>query len=195
MGTLDEHWCSVCRKKLDKEKDVYIEFEVVDAKKKRKFPVSLKQKKLKGNLCSECLEKNPDLKKSVEIMLKAGNPLFTPILKCLNSEECKDHEPTFSRPTLSAINCAHICVIGDKLYCNRSHVGSLILPREKGEVEREKGRIMQELLERFIKDPKIKKLLRITLLLKETLGHVYIPPSSVVEEETKSTLADNSNSN
>jgi len=184
MGTLDEHWCSVCRKKLDKQEDVYLEFEVVAAKKKKKFPISLKKKKLKGNICSECVEKNPELKKSVEIMIKAGNPNFTPAIICMNRDTCADFK---SPEKKQGIDCSHICVIGDNLYCNRSHVGSLKIPREKAEVQREEARVMKSMLEKYIKDPKIKELLNTVLLEKETLQTIYVPPSVVVEDEKTST--------
>lgn len=177
MGTLDEHWCSVCKRRLDKKKDVYVEFEIVDAKKKKKFPISLRKKKLKGNICSECIKKNPELKKAVELMIKAGNPLFTPTVTCLSVGECEN----FEKSNKKGVNCKHIAVIRDKVYCKRSHVGSLKLPREKAEVRREEAQIMIRVLENYVKDPSVKELLKTTLLAKDFF-HFYTPPSAIVEE-------------
>ncbi|MBA7489931.1 hypothetical protein ES702_00465 [subsurface metagenome] len=179
MGTLDEHWCSICKRRLDKKIDVYVEFEIVDAKKKKKFPIKLRKKKLKGNICSDCIEKNPELKKAIELVIKAGNPLFKPKLICGDVDECGDFEPSKTE----GVNCGRICVITDKIYCNRSHVGSLKLPREKAEVRREEGQIMVKMLERYVKDPKVMELMKTTLLKTDLLKGVYIPPSAIVEDK------------
>lgn len=176
MGTLDEHWCTLCKKHLDKKKDKYIEFEVINAEKKGAFPIKLKRKKLKGNICADCLETNPELQKSVAQMIKAGNPLFKPVITC-ESNGCETFEPS----NQAGVSCAHITIIGDKLYCKRSHVGSLILPMEKAEVKREEAQILRKMLDRYIKNPEIKELLKTQLLDKDFLKTLYNPPSAVVD--------------
>lgn len=176
MGTLDEHWCSVCKRSLDKKKDVYVEFEIVDAKKKKKFPISLRKKKLKGNICGDCIKKNPELKKAIELMIKAGNPLFKPDLICRDADECEDFKPSKTK----GVNCEHICVITDKIYCNRSHVGSVKLPREEAEVRREEAQIMQKMIDRYVADPNVKKLMKTMMLKKDFLSNLYVPPTAIV---------------
>ena len=179
MGTLDEHWCNICKRKLDKKKDKYVEFELVNLP----FLAKIKGKKPKGIICEKCVDADPELKKAVELMIKAGNPLFKPIVSCGSSPECE----TFEASKNPNINCVHIAVIGDRLYCKRSHVGSLNLPREKAEVRREEAQIMVKMMEKYIKDPKMQELLKTTLLEKDLLGSVYVPPSAVVEKpETSS---------
>jgi len=178
MGTLDEHWCSMCKRRLDKKKDVYVEFEIVDTEKKKKFPISLHQKKLKGNICSDCIKMNPELKKAIERMLKAGNPLFKPDLICRDADKCENFKPSKTK----GVNCEHIAVIKDKIYCKRSHVGSLKLPREKAEVRREEAQIMMKMLNRYVADPNVKKLMK-TIMLKKDFMNFYSPPSAIVSEE------------
>lgn len=173
MGTLDEHWCSVCKRKLDKKKDKYVEFELINVP----FKAKLKGKKQKGIICEKCVNANSELKKAIDVMIKAGNPLFKPAIRCLSHAECETFEP--ARDT--RINCKHIAVIRDKVYCNRSHVGALTLPREKAEVRREEAQIMMKTLERYVKDPQVRKLLKTQFLAKDFF-HFHLAASSVVEK-------------
>ncbi len=121
MGKIDEHWCNNCKRKLDKKKDKYIEFELVNVKPKKG------KQKAKGIICQECINKEPQLKKSVELMIKAGNPKFEAQVKCLNKQQCEKYEPKYK----TFIDCKHIAVIKGDIYCKRSHPGILKLPREK----------------------------------------------------------------
>lgn len=169
MGTIDEHWCSVCKRKLEKKKDKYVEFELLN--------IRVKGKKKKGNICKNCVDANPELKKAVDIMIKAGNPLFTPIVGCASAMDCE----TFEVSKDSRVRCRHIAVIADTIYCKRSHVGTLKLPREKAEVRREEARILTKTIEKYIKDPNVKKLLNTELVTTDFVKPLHEPPSSVVE--------------
>ena len=173
MGTLDEHWCNVCKKKLDKKKDKYVEFELVNLP----FQDKTKAWKSKGIVCENCVDADHELKKAIELIIKAGNPLFKPIVSCESLPECETYEESKN----TKVNCGHIAVIGDKIYCKRSHVGRLTLPREKAEVRREEAQIMKKMLEEYIKDPDVKKLLKTAVLEKHLLKPIYTPPSVVVE--------------
>lgn len=185
MGTLDTHWCNVCKRTLDKKKDRYVEFELVNQPfmEKVKSKLRLKPKKPKGIICEDCINKNSALKKAVELMVKAGNPLFKAVVTCHSAGKCENFTPSKRK----GVNCTHISVIGDKIYCNRSHVGSLKLPREKAEVRREEGHIVMKMLKKYVKDPKTRKLLNVALLEKDFLQHLYVPPSTVIEKTGVST--------
>ena len=105
--------------------------------------------------------------------------MFKPIISCEAFTECENYEVAKN----PKVNCGHITIIKDKLYCKRSHVGSLKLPREKAEVRREEGQIMVKMLGRYVKNPKVKELLKTTLMKKDLLEGLYIAPSTIVEEE------------
>lgn len=173
MGTLDEHWCNVCKRKLDKNKDKYVEFELVNLP----FSAQIRMKRPKGIVCESCVDGNSELKKAVELMIKAGNPLFRPVVSCESTQECGTYEVSEN----PRINCVHIAVIGDKVYCNRSHVGSLVLPREAAEVRREESQAVLKFMEKYLKSPKMKELLETALLEKDFLKTVYLAPSAIVE--------------
>lgn len=189
MGTIDEHWCNACHLPLDKNKDEYLEFEFVNmpqAKKRRRIGQRLK--KPKGNICTDCIKKSGDLEKAIEEMIKAGNPTFKPTLYCRAAFEdsCEDYSPDLSSPAPPACTnqCAHIAVIGDTLYCKRSHPGKLAIPQEVAEVERLNRQAMIEEFQKAFKDPKIAEYAN-ALFFKKKLDDVYIPPSNVVVEEPK----------
>lgn len=191
MGKIDEHWCNVCKKILDKEKDKYVEFELVNIPLWVKVKRKLKGKKGKGIICEECIEENPELKKAIELMVKAGNPTFQPVIYCNAickppEEQCPDFEPTQLESTYHKHNiqgpCEHIAVIGDTIYCKRSHPGKLSLPQETGELDRFRRQILIEEMQKVIKDPKIMELID-TVMLKKKVEEAWIPPSSIVSDK------------
>jgi len=175
MGTLDEHWCSVCKQKLDKKKDKYVEFELVNAPA---ILTKTKPKKPKGIICQKCIDADPKLKKALELMVKAGNPNFVVSIQCLSKGECEN----FEDPKQSGVNCGHIAMIEDRVYCKRSHPGVVKLPREKAEVERLNRVLLNDYLRKLIKNPWLKKLVDVSSLEKR-IENAYTPPSSVVEEQ------------
>lgn len=126
MGTIDEHWCTLCKKKLDKAKDKYLDFELIHQAAQ---PLVKKWKKPKGLICMECIEKDSKLKELVDAILKAGNPSFLPEITCLSAAVCETHQAS-SKPK---VNCRHIAVTGDTVYCKRSHPGSVKLMVERAE--------------------------------------------------------------
>ncbi len=175
MGTQDEHWCNSCKRSLDKKKDKYVEFELVNEPSifKRKKP-----KKPKGIICQNCIDADPKLKAALELMAKAGNPNFVVSVQCLSTEECENYEQSKQ----SGINCSHIAVLGDRLYCKRSHPGVLHLPQEKAEIERLNRVLLNDYLRNLIKNPRLKELVD-TAHFEKLLENVYTPPSSVIEEQ------------
>jgi hypothetical protein len=146
MGVVDEHWCTLCKKKLDKAKDKYIDFELIHQGAR---PVIKKWKKPKGLICMECVNKDPKLRALVDAILAAGNPPFLVEIFCQSTQVCSTFLPT-SKPN---INCGHISVIGDTVYCKRSHPGNARLMMERSE----KLRLEQETVMRFMRRV-IKKL-------------------------------------
>jgi len=175
MGTEDEHWCNICKHALDKKKDKYVEFELVNA------PLTLvrgKPKKPKGIICQKCIDADPKLKEALELISKAGNPNFILSIQCISCTDCETYEPSKQ----SGINCQHITVIEDKLYCKRSHPGILKLPREKAEVDKLNRRLVLEHIQKFIKDPKVREIMN-TDAIKKQLETIYFPPSSIIEPQ------------
>lgn len=175
MGTQDEHWCNICKRSLEKKKDKYVEFELVNEPSifKRKKP-----KKPKGIICQNCIDADPKLKEALELMVKAGNPNFIVSVQCLSTEKCENYE----EPKQSGVNCPHIAILGDRLYCKRSHPGVFHLPQEKAEVERLKRDLLNEYLRNLLKNPRLKDLVN-TAQFEKMLEHAYLPPSSVIEEQ------------
>jgi hypothetical protein len=176
MGKIDEHWCNSCKRSLDKGKDKYVEFELVNdpsITKDKKKP-----KKSKGIICQQCIDKDPQLKVALELMVKAGNPNFNINIACLSTGECENYEQSKK----SGINCPHIAVLGDEVYCKRSHPGVVHLPQEKAEVERLNRDLLSQYLRKLVKNPRLKELVDVSSFEK-LLKNVYIPPSSVVEEQ------------
>jgi len=173
MGLDDTHWCNSCKRILDKRKDKYIEFELIN----KPSILKKKPKKSKGIICQECIDRDPDLKKALEVVIRAGNPNFTVTVLCSSYGECENFEQSEG-----ATNCKHIAVIEDHLYCKRSHPGILKLPREKAEVKRLKRKFILEELQKLYKDPRISKFLDMTFFEKD-LKDVHIEPSVVVEKK------------
>jgi len=176
MGKTDEHWCNSCKRSLDKSKDKYVEFELVNDPsiiKDKKKP-----KKPKGIICQQCIDKDPQLKDALELMVKAGNPNFNISIACLSKGECENYEQSKQ----SSVDCSHIAVLGDGVYCKRSHPGFVHLPQEKAEVERLNRVLLNEYLRKLVKNPRLKELVDVSSFEK-LLENVYTPPSSVVEEQ------------
>ncbi len=146
MGVTDEHWCSRCRKPLDKEKDRYYDVQALnDPNAKSKCNKDTKEDDKvfsSAILCRECLEKDkvtytdPKTGGVVETTAWAylarfrrrGNPTFKVLLACQSADKCKDYR---NRPN-GFVRCAHIAVNPSGiLYCKRRHPGKVVVPQEK----------------------------------------------------------------
>lgn len=122
MGVHDEHWCSECRKYLDKTKDEYYELEIINADEAK---LEKEGKHARGFLCKECFAKreNKGFASTVEKITKRGNPTFALILICRAQSHCADYKRSAVRK--GAGSCRHIYVLNDKLYCSRRHPGTV----------------------------------------------------------------------
>jgi len=180
MGTIDEHWCTLCKKKLDKAKDKYVDFELIH---KGAAPVIKQWKKPKGLICMECIEKDPKLKECIDAILKAGNPVFIADVSCHSIAVCGTYQPT-SKPH---VNCRHIAVIGDTVYCKRSHPGNVRLAVEKAERQRADQITMVRLLKRVMRNlpPTTRDVA--TNIFTDTLATRWIPPSQVINDVPRAT--------
>jgi hypothetical protein len=148
MGVLDEHWCSKCKKAIDKAKDQYIESE---------FPNS--KKKYKSNrvfFCEKCAKKEKMTVSGKKISVwtffqklrQRGNPKFEVGIHCYSSGVCG----TFEKSKNPRMNCANIAVTPDgKVYCKRNHPGFLTVPQEKALVQTTKIEWHQEVTGNIVK--------------------------------------------
>ena len=127
MGVLDEHWCSSCKKDLDKKKDSYTEINKVNPSKESKK----KGLHTRVFLCDECLkEKGIDGK--IDDLRKHGNPNFAIKVSCASSDICPDYTAKNKK-----VNCKHIYVLNEKVYCGRRHPGSVKLNQDKAMIDQE----------------------------------------------------------
>jgi len=158
MGVTDEHWCSDCGKKLDKRKEKYLEVDWINyhkwKKKQKKTDSVIYEKKIpqdkalhdRAYICQDCLNKYPFIKRVFGKLRMVGNPNFNVIVECKSWSKCKNFEKRNKN-----VNCKHISVINDKLYCKRRHPKFIILPQEKSKISREKLRFIAEYLGEFMK--------------------------------------------
>ncbi|GAJ15446.1 unnamed protein product, partial [marine sediment metagenome] len=159
--------------KLDKAKDKYLDFELIHQAAQ---PVVKKWKKPKGLICMECIEKDPKLKNLVDAILKAGNPTFSPEITCRSAAICQNYEPS-SKPN---VNCRHIAVIGDTVYCKRSHPGSVKLMVERAERVRLERQSTMRLIRRAFKNLPEPARSGAEAMLNEAISGSWQPPSQVV---------------
>lgn len=131
MGVRDEHWCSDCKKELNKSKDQYVEAEFPNDKSPHRAN--------RVFLCKKCAMRSKvkvgGKKVSVWVLFKGlrhrGNPKFEIGIRCFSTSVCETYEPRRGR-----FNCGNIAVTPDgKVYCKRNHPGFVILPQEKAIVE------------------------------------------------------------
>lgn len=132
MGVLDEHWCSKCKKVLDKKTDHYVEINLINQDKKKAKKEGLHTRVM---LCQECLEKEKETSKLVEKLRKHANPNFLCQIYCQSTAECPDFKPRNDK-----VNCEHIYVIDDKVYCGRRHPGATKLNQDKVMVDQKKSK-------------------------------------------------------
>jgi len=174
MGTTDEHWCTLCQRKLDKKKDRYLDFELIHQAAK---PLIKKWKKPKGLICMECVEKDPKLKAVVDSILAAGNPAFVATVFCHSFSVCQTYQPS-SKPN---VNCGHIAVSGDTVYCKRSHPGSLKLMVERAERLKLERKGAAQLLKRAFRNLPEPARQAAESMFAQALGDVWFPPSAVIK--------------
>lgn len=132
MGVTSEHWCSDCKKELDKAKDQYVEAEFPNQKEPNRAS--------RVFLCKKCAMKSRVAigakKISVWKLFKGlrsrGNPKFEVGIHCFAASVCGTFKPRKGR-----VNCANIAATPDgQIYCKRNHPGFVILPQEKDIRER-----------------------------------------------------------
>ena len=168
MGAIDEHWCSDCKRTLDKKKDEYLDLENIRIKE---FPGK------KGLICKQCLQK-PEYA-ALRKLLGAGNPDFKPFIDCALHSVCETFKSVKGRPA----RCGHISVIGDTVYCKRRHPGSVKLPVERAERVRLEQKILLRTIKRMTKGLSPEMATTFTNALQFGLGNIWIPPSAVVAEK------------
>jgi len=174
MGVTDEHWCSLCHKKLDKARDKYLDFELIH---QAAAPVIKKWKKPKGLICMECIEKDPKLKELVDAILAAGNPPFLVDVTCRSWNVCSTYQPS----TKPNVNCRHIAVIEDTVYCKRSHPGSVKLMVERAEKTRVEVQAATRMLRRAFRNLPEDIRVSAETAFEQAVKGSWRPPSSVVK--------------
>lgn len=131
MGVRDDHYCSDCKKYLEKAKDQYVEAEFPNDKEPNRSN--------RVFLCRACARKSKitigGKKVSVWQFMKKlrlrGNPKFEIGIRCFSAPVCETYEPRKGR-----FNCAHIAATpAGQVYCRRNHPGFVTLPQEKAVVE------------------------------------------------------------
>jgi hypothetical protein len=136
MGLYDEHWCSKCKKALNKKKDKYVEINMVNADKRKAKKKGLHNRVF---LCQDCLKKEENLSEVVDECRKHANPNFKVKIECQAASICPDFTPGNA-----CVNCKNIYCIGDKVYCGRKHPGSVKLNQDAIMVSTEKERAIGE---------------------------------------------------
>ena len=170
MGAIDEHWCSDCKRVLDKTKDEYLDLENIRIKE---FPGK------KGMICKECLQK-PEYD-ALRKLLGAGNPSFKPFIDCALHTVC----PTFKAVIGRSVRCAHIAVIGDTVYCKRRHPGFVKLPVERSERVRLEQKILLTAIKRMTKSLSPDMAAVMTNALTQGIQSVWIPPSAIIPAKSE----------
>lgn len=141
----DEHWCSDCKKSLDKTKDRYVEAEFPN----QKDP----QRTNRVFLCRRCAMKSKVMvgAKKVSVwqlfrkLRQRGNPTFEVGIYCYAASVCETFAPRKGR-----INCRHIAVTPEgRVYCKRNHPGFVMVPQEKSIVEQSRFRNLLEYVKKL----------------------------------------------
>jgi len=164
MGKIDEHWCSDCKRTLDKQRDKYLDLESI----RLDFPGK------KGIICSDCLQK-PEYD-SLRKLLGTGNPDFLPFVECALHAVCPTFKPAKSKP----VRCSHIAVAGDTVYCKRRHPGSVKLVVERAERVRLEQRLLVRLFRRVAKIVPAEMQGAFNQMLERGLSNTWVPPSGVI---------------
>lgn len=145
MGMTDEHWCSDCKKSLDKKKEQYVEAEFPNQKDPKRTN--------RVFLCRRCAIKSKVTigAKKVTVwslfrkLRQRGNPTFEIGIHCYAAAACETFAPRKGR-----INCKHISVTPEgRVYCKRNHPGFVILPQEKSIVEQSRFRHILEYVKKL----------------------------------------------
>jgi hypothetical protein len=146
MGVTSEHWCSDCKKNLDKAKDQYVEAEFPNQKEPNRSS--------RVFLCKTCAQKSKVTvgakKVSVWMLFRGlrnrGNPKFEIGIHCFASSVCATYEPRQGR-----VNCKNIAATPEgQIYCKRNHPGFVILPQEKDVAERSRFDSIMKYIRRMV---------------------------------------------
>jgi hypothetical protein len=217
MGVVDEHWCSRCKKNLDKKKAQYLEMTGINDPavlgavcNKDDEPGGKATRFAAGLLCRKCaLEikvENPGSgrKRSLWVFLQhlrhKGNPDFCPVLLCLSWNVCGTFEsagsgtewtPGTSSGT-SGKCCRHCALdLRGKLYCKRRHPGGFEVPQEEAVVEEQKrDMVLETVLQWLENSPQIFKVQKSPNAQKALLKAVGLNPASLLDPDPLLTGAD-----
>lgn len=147
MGVYDEHWCSECRKALDKRTDTYHEFSVTNPDEDA---LREQGEHARSYLCEDCYAKLPEeTRKALSELRRHGNPTFSLTLRCNAAPECADHEPL---PAEEGGHCRFIYANGCQLYCGRRHPGAVDVGVDQVMVDRQQMEVMAGYFQRLAAD-------------------------------------------
>jgi len=141
MGVLDEHWCSRCKRDLAKKKDKYIEINQVNCDKRE---AAKEGRHTRVFLCHGCLDNEPATKQLLDELRLHGNPNFLPSIQCRSRDVCPDYKYRNTK-----VQCRHIYVVKNKVYCGRRHPGSVTLNRDKAMVDQEHHKQFSAFIEKY----------------------------------------------
>jgi hypothetical protein len=159
VGVRDEHWCSDCRRDLDKAKDKYVEAEFPNDKSPYRSN--------RVFLCKRCAMKSKiaigGKKVSVWVLFRRlrhrGNPNFEIGVSCFSASVCGNYTPRKTR-----VNCANIAVTPEGcVYCKRNHPGFTTLPQEKAVAEQSRFQAILKYVKKlggFIGTTRLENILR-----------------------------------
>ena len=130
MGVHDEHWCSNCRRKIDKVKELYHETRLVNPDRGK---LQSEKRFGRGFLCSDCYNSDEfaAFREAEDRLRKRGNPTFSLTVHCASTAICADHQ----RSDDPNVNCAFIYALGDRLYCGRRHPGQVEVGQDESAVD------------------------------------------------------------
>ena len=185
MGVTDDHWCTLCQKKLDKAKDKYLDFELIHQAAK---PIVKEWKKPRGLVCMKCIKKDPKLEALIDSILKASNPSFVADVTCHSFPVCETYQPS-SKPN---VNCRHIAVIKDTVYCKRSHPGTIKLMAERSERLRVERELTMRVIRKAFKSLPDPVHQVIETMFEQGISRSWCPPSGIIiSAENKAEEAEN----
>lgn len=219
MGVVDEHWCSRCKKNLNKKKAQYLEMTGINDPavlgavcNKDDEPGGKATRFAAGLLCRKCaLEIKVEIpgsgrKRSLWVFLQhlrhKGNPDFCPVLICLSWNVCGTFESAGSGigwkqdtpfdPPSTGRCCRHCALdLRGKLYCKRRHPGGFEVPQEEAVVEEQKrDMVLETVLQWLENSPQIFKVQKSPNAQKALFEAVGLNPASLHDPDPLLTGAD-----
>lgn len=179
MGVVDEHWCSRCKKSLDKKSEEYLEMTSLNDPAVlgaicNKDDVKQAERFASGLLCQQCAKsitvsvEGKKRKQSLWVFLKnlrhKGNPNFRIFLGCESAHECETWESIRDDTTIASVSengvnvayarpCRHIALdLKGRMYCKRRHPGEFEVTQEEAVVEQQKREYTVAMLMNFLSE-------------------------------------------